>query len=308
MSSATEERTSVHVLEDAFRRRVQTRQDDVSAAVMAEELLEEVSFSSDKRRNGEAYYKMVAVGKKAMQVWAWLPENPSFPKTIDVLWSAVVDGWLADAIGQTMEEEFEFARFVSSAKTSNAKARELMLARVKEKLDELREDAALGKVTRFLTHIKREKAEDDMFGVIAPMLGRYADIDYQVFCAHILDTLRRNANNTQFFFTRHTLLLNAADVADVTAATLAVGHAARLIQQECFPSGPVLKITKSDKVSFTWENSQEIKASELEARLQNKVDKIQKWRRNHPTHPTFLIQLTICNPESNGKDQVTQTI
>ncbi len=302
-STTTETRTSVQAIEDALMRRVQVKQDDASAAALAEELLEEVRISSDKNRVGEACYMDVAAGKKAMQVWAWIPENPAFPKTLDVLWKVIIDGWLTNAIGQSLDEEIEFVRFVSSAKVSNTNTRELMLTRVKEKLDDPREELAFGKVIRFLKHINLDTAERDMTEVIGRMLGRYADINYLVFCAHILDTLKRNRNNVPFFFQDHTLLLNAADTANITASTVAVGHAAWLMQKDCFPSeASALKIVKSDHISLTWTCLIKMELDTLRSILRRKVDKIEKWRVDHPTSPKFWITLTVRNPELNGKE------
>ncbi len=297
MSTLAVERNSVVALEEAFKRRLNVKKDDASAAALAEELLEEVRITSDRNRIGEAAHRAVEAGLQAIALWGEI-ENPAvFPLTRGILWEAIIDGWLADPIGHSKEESDAFALFIAAVSPGpHDKHRQLLLTRLKEGLDSIHEARAFHKVMEFFKVVDLDNVDEELFGTFSRMFGRFGDKHYLVLAAHILSEVRSRSNTERGFGYPSTTEIAASSIAKSVGDMLVKAYAAERMAIDCgFTEEAKLEFVAPDTLHVIWQVRDPGQPNATND-LRQKTELARSWIKSRPTAPKFKVALCFQGP------------
>lgn len=183
---------AIDALETSVLRHLAIGTDDTRVSILAEELMdlfERIEYNLFLATGGGSYDRsMVDAATLAMRLLSHVPQGDAFPRTINVLWGAVIKGWLAkeDALPGLAEQGF--ARCIAETKLDHlgTNTRNKMLARIREGLDVLDTRAAFRKVLRFLQAVDREKDCFEIVQTVARTFGRYASLETVLFAACVI--------------------------------------------------------------------------------------------------------------------------
>lgn len=291
MSTLEKNRTSVQAFEDAFHRRIKVKKDDAATAAVAEELFEEIRISLECPQMGAATYRNVAVGKKAMGLWNILPADSLLPLTRNALWVAILDGWLADSIGLTTEEERLFEQFICTVSVATDGMKEKILARLREKLGEdVTEQVAFAKVACLLKRVDLATADTGIITALGRMFGRYLQVKELVLCAHVLKE-RRDANAGL-----ESRNIAAPYIAQATVRSLNAAQAAESMYRKLGLENGILKMLSETSFELRFTSISDLTSTPegretIRYTLQLLADKINNWRKQHPSASEITFKL-----------------
>jgi hypothetical protein len=289
MSTSTVKRTSVQSLEDAFLRRMEYKKDDAGAAVLAEELFQEVSTSTDQNRISEAYFQLTAVGLKAMFLWEVLPKE-GFLKTRKVIWKAVIEGWLSfktDAV-----ELVQFRQFIRKHFDSN---NDYMLAYIKEQMDANAKNTAFQEVMAFWAETDLENVAG-LTEAFSRMFGRYTRNELLKLVAPIFSALECKYNEPNRDPQHpHIMDVLGEHLAWVATTFLPIARVAAELRQAPFTKEAEMLLVSTDLLEIKFEQTfdKDLRRENATQRALMALEDVQRdlkeWKQKHD----HLTQVTV---------------
>jgi len=290
---------------NAFLRRL--LKNDDSAAILAEEVLEDILLPVDR-------------GLAAIKLWervlnAAAATDMSFPKTFKVLWDAIIDGWLLSE----NEDEHTYERFIASVRfEKRGKADEQMSAKLRTGLDSLSRATAFWKVMRFLQALDFQYDHNigDTVPIISKMLGRYTPAMDSAFAAYILPAIKIENDEWGMINWIYAFKAAAPFVAKVTESALQTAYdAAHVFDELGFSKSHgnlKLRLVSEKSAEIVWSRVDQNAGSVEEVAnskefLEAQAKRIRDWYGEHPQVSRIPFTLVINARHVDPKFGVSMT-
>lgn len=163
---------------------------DKGASGFAAGLLDLLRDSNHPNTLGGHDFGHTAAGTAAMRVFPQV-EAGSYPKTIGVLWDAVVQGWMVDSAYLPPEVEAGFIRFISETKlwSFGGETKNLMLEKLRHWTDFYRERSR-DKILRFLQIADMTRSGHEIVQAMFRSLAKFVATEEMIFQGHMLDSIK----------------------------------------------------------------------------------------------------------------------